>query len=198
MYFNFVIKAKRTVYKWWCVVYRPVYKLTHNGIWPQEKDPYVKYPTDAERDDVQKQMAQAMAAQILENNGNQHSVDDIIQSVEQEKPKATTEQAPTMSNLNPDEIPANVDDDVLARANEIMARLNREAADDAAKKQAEIDKARAYALEQDKLASIMKANQLDIEAYIEEGRSKQKQKEAAKQEEAVKKGDSATNDLTIE
>lgn len=192
MYFNFVIKAKRTVYKWWCVVYKPVYKLTHNGIWPQEKDPYVKYPTNTERDDLQKQMAQTMAAQILESNGNQQSVDDIIQSVEQEKPKATTKPAPTMSNLNTDEIPANVDDDVLARANEIMARLNREAADDAAKKQAEIDKARAYALEQDKLASIMKANRLDIEAYIEEGRSKQQQSEAAKKE------GSATNDLTIE
>ena len=44
MYENFVIKAKRTVYKWWCVVYQPVYKLIHHGYWPNEKDPYVKYP----------------------------------------------------------------------------------------------------------------------------------------------------------
>lgn len=42
----------------------------------------------------------------------------------------------TNSALDPEEIPAGVDDDVLARANEIMARLNREAAEDEEKSNA--------------------------------------------------------------
>lgn len=37
MYDNFLFRAKRTVYKWWCIVYKPVYKLIHNGEWPEEK-----------------------------------------------------------------------------------------------------------------------------------------------------------------
>ena len=42
MYDNFLFRAKRTVYKWWCIVYKPVYKLIHNGEWPEEKEPDVK------------------------------------------------------------------------------------------------------------------------------------------------------------
>ena len=36
MYDNFLFRAKRTVYKWWCIVYKPVYKLIHNGEWPED------------------------------------------------------------------------------------------------------------------------------------------------------------------
>ena len=43
MYDNFLFRAKRTVYKWWCIVYKPVYKLIHSGEWPEEKEPDVKY-----------------------------------------------------------------------------------------------------------------------------------------------------------
>lgn len=31
---NFFVKARRTVYKWWSVVYFPVYKAVHNGEYP--------------------------------------------------------------------------------------------------------------------------------------------------------------------
>ena len=68
-----------------------------------------------------------------------------------------------------------VDADALARAQEIMDRLNKEAAEDEAKKQSEIDKAKKQAEEQERLAAIMKANQVDISAFIEEGKEKQKE-----------------------
>lgn len=192
---NFFISTKRTLYKWWCVVYKPAYQLFHHGYWPEEKNPYMRYPSpnvpNTPVNDSSMQLAQVMAAQILETNKqNQHSVDDIIRSVEvyqpvTEKPTpqvATPLQDTTTTNSSPvseaadvsnSEIPANVDDDVLARANAIMERLNKEAADDAAKKQKEIDKAKAFASEQERLATIMKANSVDIEEFIEEGRSMQ-------------------------
>ena len=44
MYDNFLFRAKRTVYKWWCIVYKPVYKLIHNGEWPEEKEPHICLP----------------------------------------------------------------------------------------------------------------------------------------------------------
>ena len=43
-----------------------------------------------------------------------------------------------------------------------MDRLNREAAEDEAKKQAEIEAARQKAAEQDRLNSILKSTQRDI------------------------------------
>ena len=58
MYDNFLFRAKRTVYKWWCIVYKPVYKLIHSGEWPEEKEPDVKYaaptkPSQSETLDAQ-------------------------------------------------------------------------------------------------------------------------------------------------
>lgn len=188
MYDNFFFRAKQTVYKWWCVVYKPVYKLVHHGYWPNEKEPYVKYPDSVpQTQDTEKQkLAAAMADQILETNRqNQHNIDDIIQEAKLHNPPASTdnhealpESAPTgthdaLSDLDSNEIPAGIDDDVLARANEIMARLNREAAEDEAKKQQEIDKAKEQAAEQQRVSQILKANERNIDVFIQEGLSKQ-------------------------
>lgn len=83
----------------------------------------------------------------------------------------------TNSALDPEEIPAGVDDDVLARANEIMARLNREAAEDEEKKQREIEAAKEKAAEQERLAAILKSTERNIDAFIQEGLSKQHQQD---------------------
>lgn len=183
MYDNLIVRAKRTVYKWWCIVYKPMYKLVHHGYWPNEKEPYVKYAepsqnetantnsdtnTIANSDTNQQDSAAALANQILgTNRQSQHNIDDIIQ--ETKIPEA--EDTPALAS---DEIPAGVNDDVLARANEIMARLNQEAAEDEAKKQKEIAKAREQAAEQERLAEILKANERNIDHFIQEGLSKQK------------------------
>ena len=83
----------------------------------------------------------------------------------------------TNSALDPEEIPAGVDDDVLARANDIMARLNREAAEDEEKKQREIEAAKEKAAEQERLAAILKSTERNIDAFIQEGLSKQHQQD---------------------
>ncbi len=173
LYDNFFIKAKQTVYKWWCVVYRPVYKLTHNGYWPQEKEPYYKASTPAS---VQEDFAAKMADQIMADK--QNSINTLVSQTEELKTPVVTEKTPASTEeaaAEPEIDLSKVDADALARAQEIMNRLNQEAAEDEAKKQAEIEQAKKQADEQQRLDAIMKANQVDITAFIEEGKEKQKE-----------------------
>lgn len=168
-YDNFFVRAKQTVYKWWCVVYKPVYKLTHNGYWPNEKEPGYKPPVE---DKKQKDLAAKLASQIMADK--QDSVNDLVlQSSATSETESSKEEAQPIKE--PEIDLSTVDSDALARAQEIMDRLNKEAAEDEAKKQAEINQAKKQAEEQEKLAAIMKANQVDISAFIEEGKEKQKE-----------------------
>lgn len=180
---NFYIRAKQTVYKWWCVIYKPAYKLFHQGYWPQEKEPY--YTPDSQHtnenssdsDDGNKRLlAEQMARQI--EAGNQHNVDNIILSTEKSEQNCTepvneNESETTDVGNNADTETPKPSEDVMAKAQEIMERLAREAAEDEAKKQAEIDAAKRKAAEQERLANIMKANERDISIYIEEGKAHQ-------------------------
>lgn len=182
---NFYIRAKQTVYKWWCVIYKPVYKLFHKGYWPDEKEPYYTPKpepahTDAPEtvDDNKRLLAEQMARQI--GTGNQQNVDSIILSAEQSPQSigAHIDKAPVESTVSENKTETKTEaqetsEDVMAKAQEIMERLAREAAEDEAKKQAEIDAARQKAMEQEQLASIMKANERDISIYIEEGKAHQ-------------------------
>jgi hypothetical protein len=159
---SFVIKARRTVYKWWCVVYKPVYKLTHDGRWPQEKEPYNVYPTRAMMTDVADMAAQAVAAV--------EAVEDADSAARDES--CTQKGAAAGMQADEPEIDlSGVDENTLDKANEIMARLAKEAAEDEAKKQKEIDVAKKKAREKEKLDSIMLANKVDIAPFIEEGRA---------------------------
>lgn len=181
MYDNFLFRAKRTVYKWWCIVYKPVYKLIHNGEWPEEKEPDVKYAAPKQASQPAALDAQALANAVLDTNRqSQHNIDDLVSEVAHmsaEPTAFTPDTGSTASTLNPEEIPAGVDDDVLARANEIMARLNREAAEDEEKKQREIEAAKEKAIEQERLAAILKSTERNIDAFIQEGLSKQHQQD---------------------
>lgn len=210
----FWASARRTVYKWWCVVYKPTYKLFHKGYWPNEKDPYVKYPEPVQdtqtttnentpSNDAAIEMANKIASQISSEHNNAH-FDELQQSLTTaETSNESTEEIDT-SNLGEgvldkaneimerlareaaeDEAKkqaeieeakkqaAQANNDATARANEIMERLAKEAAEDEAKKQAEIDAAKQKAAEDERLASIMKANQVDISQFIEEGKANQ-------------------------
>ncbi|MGN0435662.1 MAG: hypothetical protein ACI4D8_03420 [Wujia sp.] len=150
-YYNqgFLYKARQTVYKWWCVVYKPAYKLFHHGYWPEEKEPYYIPPDDNKKDEFAEQMAKSM------EESKQNNEDDILISMKEAK---------------------TIDQNVLDRANEIMERLAREAAEDEAKKQAQIEDAKRIAIENERLAEIMNANKVDISAFIEEGKAQQKNK----------------------
>lgn len=171
-HYGFFYKIKQTVYKWWCVVYKPVYKLTHNGRWPQEKEPFYNPETEKE-DEQQKLLAEQMVNHL--NNSAQNNVDNIIthtESLETLEIKSNDSEPDNSSDINSN-TSQDIDSDALARANEIMERLMREAAEDEAKKQAQIDEAKRTADEQARLAAIMKANQVDISQYIEQGKANQ-------------------------
>lgn len=169
MYDNFIMRAKRTVYKWWCLVYKPVYVLIYHN-WPEEKDPYVRYPESKpdkpDADTAVNVDTQPVSAAPDPAPDAQYTPTDTPASQ-----TAPVFPAAETSAHAEDEIPAGVDDDVLARANEIMARLNREAAEDEAKKNREIEAAREKADEQARLAAILKANERNIDAFIQEGLS---------------------------
>lgn len=165
---NLLYRLKRTVYKWWCIVYKPAFQLFHHGFWPQEKEPYAKYPetkasvSDSEAADT---ATSELAHTIIDSNRqSQHNIDDLIHA-------AQTQPEDTVGDAY--EIPENIDADVLSRANEILARLNREAAEDEAKKQKQIEEARKQAAEHDRLTAILKSTERNIDAYIQEGLSKQ-------------------------
>lgn len=172
---SFFYKMKQTVYKWWCVIYRPVYKLTHHGYWPKEKEPYYQ-ATDAnatQNSDSQPQSIEEMANRIV--NEKQSNIDDLVNHTsELVTPNVSAAQPSDVSQTEEIDT-SNVDTDVMSRANEIMERLAKEAAEDEAKKQAERDKARREAEEQQRLAAILKSTKVDISPFIEEGKAMQHQ-----------------------
>ncbi len=150
--YGFVYKAKQTVYKWWCVVYKPAYKLFHQGYWPKEKEPYYAMNQAKEKEEQAAKLAQAanVDAEDLANSilsSKQGSIDDMVANT-----SPISQEAPAENTSEPELDLSQVDPDALARANEIMARLASEAAADEAKKQAEIDAAKAKALEDERAA----------------------------------------------
>lgn len=185
----FFTRVKQTVYKWWCVVYKPVYKLVHHGNWPEEKEPGYVPP---EKEDAASDFAAQMADKIMQEK--QSSVNETISSQINTTPAQSTESvqsAPAQSTST--QSASSVSDDSATvieawddsvdtsgmstesvdLAKEIMERLAREAAEDEAKKQAEIDKAKQSAAEKARLDEIMRSNKVDISQYIEEGRARQ-------------------------
>jgi len=159
--YGFFYKAKQTVYKWWCVVYKPAYKLFHHGYWPAEKEPYYELnqakqaALDAEKL-AQTASAQDLADQIL--SSKQGNIDALVANTPVASSSVSAASHATISASNSDtetepEVDlSKVDPDALARANEIMARLASEAAADEAKKQAEIEAAKAKAREDEEAA----------------------------------------------
>lgn len=154
----FFTRIKRTVYKWWCVIYKPVYKLIHHGNWPEEKEPGYVPP---KKEDDSSDFAAQMADKIL--NEKQDNINETISS--QINAANTQSPAPVQSMPVQNENPASEDSSTAINgwddsvdtsgmstesvdlAKEIMERLAREAAEDEAKKQAEIDKAKQSAAE---------------------------------------------------
>ncbi len=147
-------KAKRTVYKWWCVVYKPVYKLVHNGYFPPEKEPANLYPksrpvsndngapTESQKNNEAYERDKALAEQAVREMAERimkENAVDISEYIEEGKANQKIAVQAEESNATTD------NDDALLRAQEIIDRLNREAAEDEAKKQAEIDAAKIAA-----------------------------------------------------
>lgn len=180
----FFTRVKRTVYKWWCVIYKPVYKLVHHGNWPEEKEPGYVPP---KKEDATSDFAAQMADKIIHEK--QESINETISSqmnTTNTQSAVPVQSTPTQSESSASDDSSTVieawDDSVdtsgmstesVDLAKEIMERLAREAAEDEAKKQAEIEKAKQSAAEKERLEEIMRSNKVDISQYIEEGRARQ-------------------------
>lgn len=152
---TFFYNIKRTVYKWWCVVYKPVYKLTHHGYWPQEKEPYYippQKPGDTPQASENVSEASVPAAEFNTASPADNLSDRL-----------------SSDSLQDNTADSGRQDDSLIRANEVLRRLEAEAAMDEAKKQAEIRDARKKAEENERLASILKSTRVDITGYINQG-----------------------------
>ncbi len=179
---GFFYNFRRTVYKWWCVVYKPAYKLFHHGYWPAEKEPYYQPPKEEPDNAAAEQSelatvaegsstntnstdAQALANKIM--SSKQGNIDDMVANTS----PVEADSSSTAEAGEPEIDLSQVDADALARANEIMARLASEAAEDEAKKQAEIAAAKSKAAEEARLAAILKSTKVDISAFIEEGKA---------------------------
>ncbi len=152
--YGFFYKARQTVYKWWCVVYKPAYKLFHQGYWPAEKEPYYAMNQAIEKEEQAAKLSQTVNvnAEDLANNilsSKQGNVDAMVANTTPIGQETPAEDVP---DSEPEIDLSQVDSDALARANEIMARLASEAAADEAKKQAEIDAAKAKAREDEEAA----------------------------------------------
>lgn len=175
----FFTRVRQTVYKWWCVVYKPVYKLVHHGNWPEEKEPGYVPP---KKDDATSDFAAQMADNIMhEKQGN---VNEIISNQVntantqnaapvQNESTASDDSSTAINGWDDSVDTSGMADECVDLAKEIMERLAREAAEDEAKKQAEIDKAKQAAAEKERLEEIMRSNKVDISQYIEEGRAQQ-------------------------
>lgn len=185
----FFTRIKQTVYKWWCVIYKPVYKLVHHGDWPEEKEPGYVPP---KKEDATSDFAAQMADKII--NEKQESINETISNqmnTTNTQSAVPVQSAPAQSTSTQSESSASDDSSTVIEAwddsvdtsgmsaesvdlaKEIMERLAREAAEDEAKKQAEIDKAKQSAAEKQRLEEIMRSNKVDISQYIEEGRALQ-------------------------
>lgn len=181
----FFTRLKQTVYKWWCVVYRPVYKLTHHGYWPEEKEPGYVPPENKEPDHVPPNTnetvspnpqisddSSAVISRVL--NEKQNNLNKTIASAQMEQTDESTSDSSQPDSVWDDSVDtSHMSSESVDLAKEIMERLAREAAEDEAKKQAEIDKAREVAAEKERLEEIMRSNQVDISRYIEEGKASQ-------------------------
>lgn len=195
----FFTRVKRTVYKWWCVVYKPVYKLTHHGYWPPEKEPgYVppKQDDTSVMPDTRAANQEASSAIPDTRMANQETSSAIpdTRTANQEIPSAEATQmanqilqerqnninqtislhmdSSSQENVWDDSVDTSgMSEESIDLAKEIMARLAREAAEDEAKKQAQIEKAKREAEEKARLEEIMRSNKIDINQYIEAGKA---------------------------
>lgn len=181
----FFTRVKQTVYKWWCVVYKPVYKLTHHGYWPPEKEPgYVPPKQDntsampATQTANQETSSAMPATQTANQDTSSAEATQMANQILQERQNNINEtvslhtDSPSAENVWDDSVDTSgMSEESVDLAKEIMARLAREAAEDEAKKQAQIEKAKREAEEKARLEEIMRSNKIDINQYIEAGKA---------------------------
>lgn len=181
---NFFMVIRSTVTKWWRVIYKPVYKLANfkRSNTNQEvqininkettntfQDNYINIPENT--------IVPSTSTQYNDMNFTTNTVDpnEILNSIRQKKDSSLETIISTAKNTNVNDFSeelqelgdSKTSDDALLRAKEIMDRLNKEADDDNAKKQAEIEEAKQKAHQMEVVYSVMNQNKLDISSFID-------------------------------
>ena len=154
----FFKKYYRNIIKWWFVVYNPDYKK----IWPSKEEEEIAHQKELEEEEIahQKELEEAACVEQDKTSDDafnastgsysglygQKPVDDKTQSTLDEILNAASSQCNIDSlvaaSKSDDVTLPPEQDEIIKEANAIYERLLREAAEDDAKKQAEIEAAR--------------------------------------------------------
>ena len=176
---GFFSSVRGHVIKWWQFVMMPVLRINNNGRKTQYNQPeQVVTPLPAtENGAMSKPTVASLAETPMEQPVQQpkpsKKVEQSVQTVQQERTTQSknivqVENHPTQSGESVTEDPM----EVLRRINEEKEATRRKGIEDAKKK----------ASEEARIAAIMNANKVDVNAFIEAGK-------AAKQEIAARKAD---------
>ena len=164
---NFFGKIKGNVVKWWRLVILPAFHLNNNE--PQTVTQQLRV-----NEEVAKAMSQTDAGDgMVEQKSKQRSP----QHEKEKKDNSDTWWGEAMQNQTEDNQEdlfstdryRNVADNKDAM--EILRRLENEKQEEMLKKQKEIEAARRKAEEQERIDSILNANKVNVDVFIEEGKS---------------------------
>lgn len=178
---GFFMTIRSSVTKWWRVIYKPIYKLTHIN---SPSNTNIIQTKSNQLNSTNQNASEFYASEQTTNSANNNimlepapsnnsiDADLILKSIRQKKDDTLEDiiQSAKFSNTNQEADNSNdafSDDDALKRANEIFERLNKELSEDEAKKQAEIEEAKRLAREQDVINHVMNQNKIDISSYID-------------------------------
>lgn len=164
---NFFSNLKSNVVKWWRLSIMPVFHLNNNA--PQTVTQQLKVNEEAAKNVPQTDAGNSVVEQKKEQSGPQNE--------KKKKDNSDTWWGEAMQNQTGDNKEdlfstdryknvANSED-----AMEILRRLEHEKQEETLKKQKEIEEARRKAEEQERINSILNANKVNVDMFIEEGKS---------------------------
>lgn len=145
---GFFSKITGHVIKWWQLVFLPVFTLNNNGkMGRNKKDSNNNFQSkDNKLDDVTQR-----TKQILDEKQEK-----INKAIEEGKRYRTDDTKSTENNTDP---------------MKVLSRLEREKLEEEQRRQKEIEEVRKQAQEKARIASILNANKVDVNAFIEVGKA---------------------------
>lgn len=176
---NFFGKIKGNVVKWWRLVILPVFHLDNNE--PQTVAQQLRMNEEAAKAMSQTDTGDSMVEQKSKQRSTQYK--------KEKKDNSDTWWGEAMQNQTEDN-----EDDMFSTdryknvadnkdAMEILRRLEHEKQEEMLKKQKEIEEARRKAEEQERIDSILNANKVNVDVFIEEGKSGRGNTETLRSEE---------------
>lgn len=168
---GFFSSVKGHVVKWWQLVILPVLRINNNG----------NYTQVVQQTEQPMQQPEPIAQQQVSQTTQSAMTEDLQTSVQQKKKESAQEIKKTY--ISSTEVPEKqvVQSGSVSTEDpmEVLRRINAEKEE---KRRKEIEDAKKKASEEARIAAIMNANKVDVNAFIEAGK-------AAKEEIAAKKAE---------